>query len=219
MSRRKPSARDPLSAGCFGIWGRRGSGKSTWLKQRLAEEPRAIVFDPMGEYGDHGFKLFRSQRELARHVLAHWGAFRVAYVPAAGAEAAELSSLSWWLAGVQDRAKEQGKRWEIIAFAIEELNLSFRLQGEGRCTGFAELCSRGRHRGIEMYGVSQRLPEVSRRFRDNCTDHVIFCQARSKAREAALEIDAEEADVLRLEPLDYLHSAGGQVLRSRVTFR
>ena len=64
-----------------------------------------------------------------------------------------------------------------MTLVVEEMNLSFPVAGGvHKCTGFAEICSRGRHYGIDVIGASQRIAEVDTRFRGNCTESVVLRQ-------------------------------------------
>lgn len=210
--------------GRIGVWGASGSGKSSWVKQRLNGTPRVVVFDPQDEYGGlRGFRRFTqaTTADMQRHILGNWRSFRVAYVPPAGAEAEALSALAWYLATLQDTAEAQGKPRPKLTLVAEELNLAFPTHGATRCTGFAELCSRGRRRHIELIGVSQRIAEVSSRFRGNCTEQVIFRQGEKTDRErAAANAGVRMDEIFALKRLEYFHltDAGDRDLK-KIRFR
>ena len=58
--------------------------------------------------------------------------------------------------------------------------------GAEKSPGFAEMCSRGRHYGLDMIGVSQRIAEVSTRFRGNCSETVVFRQKGPRDNKATV---------------------------------
>lgn len=162
-----------------GVFGRSGSGKSYFVKHLLADRRRLIIFDPLDEYttGRHPMKdveRFGTVEGIRKRLLSDPSQFRVALVPRAGGEASILSGLSGVVMAVQS-SFVANKDNRTASFLVEELNLSFPLHGGAeRAPLFANLCSRGRHWGVEMVGVSQAPQEVSMRFRLNATATVCF---------------------------------------------
>ena len=53
-----------------GIWGRRGSGKSSYAKRLLQGRKRVIVFDSVDEYHAEGFKVAHTLNEVNQLVMA-----------------------------------------------------------------------------------------------------------------------------------------------------
>lgn len=207
-----------------GVWGRSGSGKSSFVKQQIAAKRRVIVFDPLGEYGAEGMTEIRhlSPSDLGkvkRAMLDNWSGFRIAYVPPAGREIEALNKLAWMLTELQDEVPKDKRR--LLTLVIEEMNVSFPLNGgPEKCPGMAELCSRGRHRAISLVGVSQRIAEVSTRFRGNNNMTVIFAQQGKRDREtAAAEIGADLDQVAGLQDLEYLVEKDRKVSRKKITFK
>lgn len=223
MARAKePAGHDPDEGERIGVWGASGSGKSSWVKRRIAGLTRLVVFDPQDEYGGRNLVSFRPYEadQLSSHIRDHWADFRAAYVPPAGREAEALSKLCWYLVELQDWHKAKGKPFPKITLVAEELNLAFPTHGATLCTGFAEVCSRGRKRHIEVIGVSQRVAEVATRFRDNLTEHVVFRQAdETGSQKVASNARLPWRDVLDLPPLEYFHVKGMQKDRQKIAFR
>ena len=212
------------NAGRIGVWGASGSGKSSYVKQRLGRGGRVIVFDPLDEYGAEGFKAIRhNHRGALNDVLAamkaNWRGFRLAYVPPNGSEALALSALCRLLMAAQEPYRKTGKG-APLTLVVEEMNLSFPVSGgAAKCPGFAEVCSRGRHYGIEVIGLSQRIAEVDTRFRGNCTETVVFRQKGPRdLAAAAAELGVKQGAVSALNNLDFLHEAAGQIKPGKVTF-
>lgn len=204
------------NAGRIGVWGASGSGKSSWVKQQIAQRGRVVVFDPQAEYPG---KRIASLEAVRQEMRANWSRFRISYTPPPGKEPQALSALCRLLMAAQRPFKETG-RGAPLFLVVEEMNLSFPVAGgAARCPGFAEVCSRGRHFGIEVYGVSQRIAEVDTRFRGNCTETVVFRQKGQRdTGAAALELGCKPADLPR-DNLAYLHERAGRIEAGVVTFR
>jgi hypothetical protein len=173
-----------------GVYGRSGSGKSYHVKRSLlAGRGRVVVFDPMDEYAAERFRRADTLAAVLAELRRGWGTgFRIAYVPPAGREPEYLHRLSVLLAQAQAPylAGRDGRKLTLV---VEELNLSFPVGGLPReLSGFGELCSRGRHYGIELVGVSQRVAEVGTRFRGNTDRAYIFGQADHTSRRTILQM-------------------------------
>jgi DNA helicase HerA-like ATPase len=203
------------NAGRVGVWGASGSGKSSYVKLQMGGRKRVVIFDPQAEYtGTAANSVDAVRREMARN----WSGFRISYRPPPGKEPGALSALCKLLIYAQQPFKETG-RGAGLALVVEEMNLSFPVSGgAAKCPGFAEVCSRGRHYGIEVWGVSQRIAEVDTRFRGNCTETVVFRQkgARDQAA-AALELGCKPVDLPR-ENLAYLHERAGRIESGKLDF-
>ena len=202
-------------AGRVGVWGASGSGKSSYVKRRMDYRKRVVIFDPQAEYeGTACTNLDAVRAEMARN----WSGFRISYRPPPGKEPQALSALCKLLTYAQQPFKETG-RGAGLALVVEEMNLSFPVAGgAAKCPGFAQVCSRGRHYGIEVWGVSQRIAEVDTRFRGNCTETVAFRQKGARDQQAAaLELGCKPADLPR-DNLAYVHERAGQIERGKLTF-
>ena len=203
------------NAGRVGVWGASGSGKSSYVKAAIADRRRVVVFDPQGEYPG---KRVGDLESVRREMRANWSGFRISYTPPAGKEAIALSGLCRLLLAAQRPFKETGRGAPIV-LVVEEMNLSFPVHGgAAKCPGFAEICSRGRHYGIEAWGVSQRIAEVDTRFRGNCTETVVFRQKGQRdVSAAAQELGCTAADLPR-DNLAYLHEQSGGIRSGKLKF-
>jgi len=150
------------------VFGMSGSGKSYFTKNMVKGLDRVVVFDPEEEYGDlPGFQEITSYRSLLEVLYDCWdGAFRIAYVPPAGHEQRALHEVSCLVERMQSPYKD-GKLDKRTTLVVDELNLSFPLNYRPEFDGFARIVSRGRKRGINVIGVTQRPAEVATRFRGN----------------------------------------------------
>ena len=161
------------------ISGRSGSGKSCFVKAMLRKVKRGIVFDVLDEYSAiRGFRKVKSLTELKKYLRNAWqNDFKVAFVPKSSSEMADLHALSVFILQAQLPYKT-GKDKREITLVVEEMNTCFPVRAiPDKYYGFGEICSRGRHSGINVLGVAQRAAEVNTRFRGNCNWQVFFAPA------------------------------------------
>lgn len=167
------------------IFGKSGSGKSHYAKKAIKQVERLLCFDPEDEYGDlPGFVRIEGIGNLKAHLEKTWpGKFKVAYVPTVQREEKELHNVSLLLMAMQEPFKD-GKTDGKVTLLVDELNTSFPLSPRPEHNGFANVCSRGRKRGISVIGISQRPAEVGTRFRGNLDELRCFQLA------SPLDVDA-----------------------------
>lgn len=215
------------NAGRIGVWGASGSGKSSKVKQLLRNRSRLIIFDPMKEYPDaiRGLRYVQHKRasDLDKVRLAmreNWAGFKVSYAPPPSKEIEALSALSKLLLAAQQPFLDGKRGAKMLTLVVEEMNLSFPVTGGAqKCPGFAEICSRGRHYGIEVIGVSQRIAEVATRFRNNCTETIVLRQKGPRdIAAAAAELGTTKARVQALKKLEFLHETDGEITPGKITF-
>lgn len=162
----------------IGVYGASGFGKSTRVREIIKDERRIVVFDPLGEYGGRGrFTTCRALADVLAGLRRGWSSgFRLAYMPPVGHEPEALHRLALVLIQAQ-RPYFEGKDGRKLTLVVEEMNLSFPVSSLPReVYGFAELCSRGRHYGVSIIGVTQRLAEVNTRWRGNTGSAYFFRQ-------------------------------------------
>jgi len=203
------------NAGRVGVWGASGSGKSSYVKAALDKRRRVVVFDPQAEYPG---KRLGSLESVRREMRVNWSSFRISYTPPPGKEAQALSGLCRLLLAAQRPFKETGRGAPLV-LVVEEMNLSFPVAGgSAKCPGFAEICSRGRHYGIETWGVSQRIAEVETRFRGNCTETVVFRQKGHRDQAAAAQELGARPAYLPKENLVYVVERSGKLKSGKLKF-
>lgn len=194
-------------AGRIGVWGASGSGKSTYVKQRLAGRGRVVFFDPLGEYDG---KLVDQPDQIREYAADHWKDFRVGIRPVRGKEPEFLKGVCEGLMEIQAVYQATGKGRQIT-LVVEEMNLSFPVnRGVSLCPAFADICSRGRHYGIEVFGLSQRIAEVDTRFRGNCTETVVFRQKGPRDQQAAAAELGCRVNDLPSENLHFIREMSGK---------
>lgn len=174
-----------------GIYGMSGTGKSYFSKQLLRSADRVIVFDPEEEYGDEpGFIECTDLKAVFEVMNDCWeGSFKIAFVPPNRVVPPYLpmdgkmrcSPFEWYLHLLSDAIQKKqapykaGKFHKKVLFVVDELNKSFGLHvNENQCYGFFDLCSRGRKRGIDILGITQRPAEVNTTYRGNLARVAVF---------------------------------------------
>ena len=207
------------NAGRIGVWGASGSGKSTYVKKAIKNQKRMVVFDPLDEYSALCSVKAHTLEEVRQAMRANWSGFTIAFIPRAGQEPRDLSRLCKLMMAAQQPFKVSGKGAGMV-LVVEEMNLSFPVHGGAdKSPGFAEVCSRGRHYGITVYGLSQRIAEVSTRFRGNCTETVVLRQQGPRDLAAATDaIGGNKAEVAKLANLEYIHERQGTRKTGKLTF-
>lgn len=158
-----------------GIFGASGSGKTTKALTLITGCKRLVVFDPLDDFGGK-FTRFTDLARLRDYLVKNYAAgFRVAFVPPPGGEPDALSAVCMLLKNLQTGFKFNRYQTKITLLC-DELNLSFPL-GYSRgnpANGFCFLCNQGRHYGINVIGVSQRMSLVDMPFRANLSDLFVF---------------------------------------------
>jgi hypothetical protein len=197
MSQAKP-------AGQIGVWGCKGSGKSTYLLDRLHGRGRVIALDVTGDLASEGFKLCKTVDQVRVAMLANWGGFRIVLQPRSGSEMRTLNQLCSMMTKAQSSYKQHRK---IMTLAVDEMADAFpALGGLKHVPHFARLCSLGRHDGIEVFGCSQRIAEVHSKFRGNCSEAVVFINIEPNDKKRSADtLGLRVARVEALQPLQFLH--------------
>ncbi|MCG8696312.1 MAG: hypothetical protein MI806_34265 [Minwuiales bacterium] len=196
------------------ITGRRGSGKTTQVQQRLRGRRRIVVFDPVDEYGrDHRFGRADTLRGVLKRLKAGWSrGFKIAYVPR-GDPVKALHGLSMVIWQAQQPYAD-GRDRRKITLVAEELNLGFpATQLPKDLGGFRLLTLQGRHRGVEIVGVTQRPAEISATFRGQVSDTWVFPLGEEIDIQRVLkQIGRKHETVLRhLRDHHFIKYSGGQV--------
>ncbi len=201
-----------------GIFGASGCGKTTKARELTANLSRLIYFDPLAELATSAgitgvfSSIDRLKIALKRDFCK---GFRFDFIPTFGNEIKELNDLCYFLLEVQSGYKA-GKHQAQITLFVDELDIAFPSGITQRDTqnGFAYLCRRGRHYGINLIGISQRPHQVDICFRGNCSGVYWFRHAEpSDIDVAARALGKEYRETLRnLGNYQYIYKSGGQVI-------
>lgn len=209
------------NAGRVAVVGASGSGKSSYVKRLLKDCRRIVIFDPKGEYQQEGVPSYSTIKEIQAEMMKSFGSFMLAYVPPAGREARALNRLSHLCMKAQEPFEGAARAPELV-LVVEEMNLSFPVHGaEANAPAFADICSRGRSRYIEVIGVTQRFAEVSMRFRGNLSECVIFRQSAPRDIKAAAELARVNNDkVSMLRKFEFIRvTEDGDVSEGKITYQ
>lgn len=148
----------PLPNEVIFISGQRGSGKSYWTKQFIRSLPRAVIYDPLGEYrADH---YFTESDELVEFLENDGGRFyTISFNPVDD----DVEYLC--------RAALARGDLHVVFEEIDTLSTPYSTPYH-----LSRLIKYGRHYGIQLAGVSRRPAEVSRLFTSQASRFVIFPQ-------------------------------------------
>lgn len=200
----------------IGIWGGRGSGKSTRTKELIAALDRVIVVDPIGDYAkEKGFREFRTLQGMYRAIRAGWNTGFKCCLNLAGTEDPEatLLALSRDLFLIQ-RPYYEGKDKRKITLVVEEMSVLVpNITKAKNDRAFLQLCNLGRHYGVEIIGVSQRMAQVHTDFRGNTAEDYFFrLRAEVDYNSAAQLLGRAHVDTLRgLSAHQFIHFKDGEV--------
>lgn len=194
-------------ANIVAVMGGSGSGKSTFIKREILrlKPKRLIVFDVMHEYGEFGQPI-KFCRDLA--TMAKATSFKAIFQPSS-------TNIKEVFDFVCKIAFETGN----VLLVVEELN---RVTEATRAPPSWQDCtSRGRHKGMMIYGASQRPANVDKDFFSNAT------KIRSGRLNFAADIKTlanvlkvKNADIDGLRPLEYIERemSNGQISRGIIKF-
>lgn len=200
----------------IGVWGGRGSGKSTRIKELTAQNKRLIVLDPIGDYAqEKDFTTYRSLKALYQGIKKNWNkGFRaVLLVPRGQNPRLTLERLADGLFIIQ-KPYYEGRDTRKITLVVEEMSLCYPEKTLGANErNFMELINLGRHSGIEIIGASQRIAEVKKNFVGNAAEHYFFRMGAAIDYSAATQLTGREYmdQFKNLQTHEYLHFEQGEV--------
>lgn len=202
-----------------GVWGGRGSGKSTHVKEATEGNNRVIVIDPIGDYSGSGFSSYRTFSGLYKAIKNGWNkGFRVVLdVSHSDNPEVELLRLSRDLLVIQ-KPYYEGRDRRKITLVVEEMSiLSPNMTKAKDDRAFLKLCNLGRHYGVEIIGVSQRPAEVSPTFRGNCAEHYFFrLSDQVDFDNVGRVIGRQNVDQIRaLQTHEFIHFCSGKIAKGK----
>lgn len=198
-----------------GIFGASGCGKTTKARELTAGLNRIVYFDPLQEIArEKGIKPFRNFLQLKKALLDNFKrGFRFAFCPDFGSEIQQLNDLSYFLIELQRGYGSQ--HTAKITLVVDELDVSFPsgILQKDRRNGFAFLSCRGRHSGINIIGISQRMPLVDITFRANCSALYIFRHTEPADIEVASRLLGREykETFKKLNNYEYFYKQGSKI--------
>lgn len=171
----KNSDRKELQNRIVAIIGRKRSGKSTMLAERLKTAERLIVFDPLGEHcGKKGWLPNEISSLSELEALFRWtrkrSQFAAGYVPG--------ENLEEEVEGVASVLYQRGN----LVFRIEEVPLICSPSYLPPVLG--KLIRTGRHRQIDITWTAQRASECARTLTSLTDEFVLFSQTEPRDLDA-----------------------------------
>jgi len=149
------------------IFGKRGSGKSFLAKKLVEKTPRLLIFDTIGEY-DNGV-VCDSPESLANFWQPYQNKnFRIIYRPLKPQDEIEVIAGLVWSCGE-------------MTLLIEEVDCFCGPQTIS--DNLAMLIQRGRHKNIELIGVTQRPFGIHRLLTSQAKEIYIFNSNEPRDRE------------------------------------
>ena len=144
----------------IGIVGRKGSGKSTVLREIVSCQPRVVIFDTMAEHQSPN--LFSSLDKCFAYLdrVERESFFHCAFRPTEDEEET-LNELA-------EAAFDVGR----LCFALEEV--PWFSTAASQPEGLDLLSRMGRHRRVDLVWTAQRMAEVSRRLTSATDVFVLF---------------------------------------------
>lgn len=191
-----------LDAQVIGVYGRRGTGKTTRIKNLIEKRKRVIVLDPKGEYPNPVAWDDLGQVIQGREYL-------VSYRPKYGTEIEVLDRLS--------RALLKNRTGRIC-LVVDELQKFAPQRGmPPGMNGFIQLVQEGRHADVEIIGATQRPATVQIDFRGNAeVSYILGLSWQNDVDVICQMIGREFKDRLKsLEVHEFLRFEGGQVTSGR----
>ncbi|MEN2471063.1 hypothetical protein [Burkholderia sp. GS2Y] len=188
------------SADIIGVVGATSMGKGLYIKADLRRVPRSrgiVVWSPLEETDNYAEVIGgRAYTSIAEAVTAiKRGEKRIVFVPKEGDKAMKeqfdrFCRMVWHLEG-----------WIAV---IEEL--SGVTQASWAPPAWKKLSTAGRHRGLKIYGTSQRPALVDKSFFGNCTEircYRLGYEDDAKTMKSVMFIDHRE--LLKLQQFQFIH--------------
>ena len=179
--------------------GGRGTGKSAWVSQALeaSKPPRLLVWDLMGDHDWAGPAL--NLPDAIRAMQAPRFSVRVQPSPDDETRAEQFDVFC-------RAAMAAGK----LVVLVEEL--AFVTQPSWAPAGWRRLCLLGRHRGVWIFGTSQRPSQVDKEFFGNLdVTHCGRQTSEADARTMASLLGVNWRDMQQLPDLAWIERHAGDV--------
>lgn len=186
------------------------SGKTAWTMQQIKQAPRALIWDPRGEYTAAGCELVQDVRELAGMLKEAWdGEGKFSFF-------GPLKDFQQWAR----LAYLWGQLWPAAIVAEELADVTSSGGGRGE---WGELIRKGLYYGSHIYAVTQRPQEVDKTTWGNATvRHCHRLELPLDADYMGRVLGCDPAMVAALDRLEWIEKragdAPGAIHRGKVTF-
>lgn len=193
------------------ISGASRSGKTAWVKKRIARTRRVWAWDPEAQWCElRGWVKVTSRADLLAWAKKG-GAQKLAFV--AGGDLKE--EFDFW-AGCVMYAGRYVEPLDAVAEELSDVTTPSKAPGN-----WGILIRRGLKRGISIYCISQRWAEADKTAFGNASDYVIFRQSSGDdVRYLARKTRVPEAEIDGMKPLQFVHydALTGNILRGVLRF-
>ncbi len=189
-----------------------GSGKSAYIKQSLTRDKpsRVLIWDTMDEYRDHAERVTSLDALRLALIAAKAGKIALRYVPSGD-------------------DKQRVARFDVfcrLAFAAGKMTMVVEeLQSVTKPSwapaGWSDCTLRGRHKGMRIFGASQRPASVDKNFFSNATSiRTGRLNFLDDVRTMANILHVKPQEITDLKPLDFIQrdAQTGKIERGRITF-
>lgn len=188
------------SADIIGVVGASGMGKGLFVKEELRRLPksRPVLIWSLLEQTDNYASVIGGRREYSIAALAkaiHGGHKRLVYVPYGDAKALKTQF---------DRFCRIA--WELEGWCVVVEELSNVTMPSWAPPAWKKISTAGRHRGLRVYGITQRPAHCDKDFFGNCSQlrcYALGYQTDAKAMADVMFVDPRE--LLKLEKFQYIH--------------
>jgi len=147
------------------VLGKRGSGKSFYVKQESLKANRVLIYDTIGEYSGYGVTVSDLDELIEYWLKIHDKNFRIVYQPLRPAQ--EFDDVCDLVYACGDMV--------FIAEEIDIFTTNYDLS-----ESFANIIQRGRHRNIDFFGVSQRPYRINRTVSSQAKEIITFIQTEPR---------------------------------------
>lgn len=171
------------------VLGSSGSGKSTFVKREISRgHPRLLIWDPLAEYAGQATSKIQDVIEAIRKPK-----FAVVFRPSTDPKVRQTQF---------DLICRAAMAAGNLTFVVEELR--FVTTPSRAPLGWAQVCLQGRHKGLRVYGISQRPASIDKDFLGNCTRIRTGRLAYDEDRKAVAKAIGNADRIAALKPLEWL---------------
>lgn len=186
------------------------SGKTAWVKKRVARVRRIWAWDPEAQWCElPGWVKVTTRADLLAYAQKP-GAQRVAFV--AGGDLKE--AFDFW-AGCVFYAGRHVAPLDAIAEELADVTTPSKAPGN-----WGILIRRGLKRGITLYCISQRWAEADKTAFGNASDYVIFRALGDDVRYLARKTNMQPEEISGFVPLQFVHmdALNGNISAGKLRF-